>query len=101
MPKPSRSGRPATLDYDPADIARIRDELLADEIERLQAERRRVRALIPSWRTYALRAVSDDQRDTWILAAEQLDLATSHITELKIRTVCAVVPTVSYHRDLP
>ena len=38
-----------------------------------------MRVLIPSWRTYALRAASDDQRETWMLAAEQLEGATTQV----------------------
>jgi len=68
---------PAVVDDE--DVARIRRELLEMEIDRLQAERREVRALIPNWRGFAMRTASDAVRNTWILAAEQLERVTTQI----------------------
>lgn len=54
------------------DAARIRTELLEAEIQRLHAERRRVRELPRHWRACALHADSDAERETWIICADQL-----------------------------
>jgi len=57
------------------ELERIRMELLEMEIERLTAALLRVGALPAHWRTCALTADSGDERETWVLCADQLAAA--------------------------